>query len=201
EIKKSVNIAGPGAGLLAVSGNDAHRVFDVREGVTARIAGLTVTHGRVVGNNGGGAVLNSGGSLALADDVFSDNVAVGNFSFGNIDTLPVGGAVRNRNNATLTVTNCAFVGNKALGEEGGGNAWGGGLSNDSGSAATVTGCAFTANVAAGGDGGRSTSGQLIVGHGEGGGIANFAACTVRNCTFTANLAAGGSGCAGDAQNA
>ena len=53
-IKKSLDIEGPGASLLAVSGNDTFRVFDVvSEGLTVRIAGLTITHGRTVGNNGG----------------------------------------------------------------------------------------------------------------------------------------------------
>src|SRR5215469_14002535 len=44
-IKKSLDIEGPGADNLAVSGNDTDRVFDiVSEGLTVRIAGLTITH-------------------------------------------------------------------------------------------------------------------------------------------------------------
>jgi hypothetical protein len=45
-INKSVDIEGPGAGLLAVSGSNAVRVFDINEGLTVTIAGLTITHGR-----------------------------------------------------------------------------------------------------------------------------------------------------------
>ena len=43
-IKKSLDIEGPGAGLLAISGNDASRVFDIsqKEAVTVTIAGLTI---------------------------------------------------------------------------------------------------------------------------------------------------------------
>src|SRR3954454_22697440 len=33
-IKKSLDIEGPGAGLLAISGNNANRVFDINEGLT-----------------------------------------------------------------------------------------------------------------------------------------------------------------------
>jgi hypothetical protein len=53
-IKKSVDIEGPGAGLLAISGNDAFRVLDiVSEGIKVTISGLTTTHGQAGGNNGG----------------------------------------------------------------------------------------------------------------------------------------------------
>src|SRR5262245_22697318 len=47
DVKRSLDIEGPGAGLLAVSGNDAIRVFAVSEGLDVTIAGLTITHGRV----------------------------------------------------------------------------------------------------------------------------------------------------------
>src|SRR5215471_19572295 len=45
-INKSLDIEGPGASLLAISGNDTFRVFDVSQGLTVTIAGLTLTHGR-----------------------------------------------------------------------------------------------------------------------------------------------------------
>src|SRR6266566_2540724 len=48
-IKKSLDIEGPGADKLAVSGSDTFRVFDISEGLTVKIAGLTITHGRAVG--------------------------------------------------------------------------------------------------------------------------------------------------------
>ncbi len=49
-IKKSVDIEGPGADKLAVSGNDSNRIFDVGQGLTVTIAGLTMTHGLGTGN-------------------------------------------------------------------------------------------------------------------------------------------------------
>src|SRR5215469_9845224 len=44
-INKSLDIEGPGAGLLAISGNNANRVFDIRGALTVSIDGLTITQG------------------------------------------------------------------------------------------------------------------------------------------------------------
>jgi hypothetical protein len=76
-LKNSVDIEGPGASLLAVSGNDTSRVFDISAGLTVTIAGLTITHGRAAGNQGGGGILNVGSALSLVHDVFSNNRAIG----------------------------------------------------------------------------------------------------------------------------
>src|SRR5262249_10342294 len=67
-INKSLDIEGPGASLLTISGNDTNRVFSVNEGLSVTIAGLTITHGRAGGgSNGsdsaGGGILNVGSSL------------------------------------------------------------------------------------------------------------------------------------------
>src|SRR5438046_1397672 len=63
-INKCLDIEGPGADKLAISGNDTNRVFDISEGFTVRIAGLTITRGRAVGasatGGGGGGILNAG---------------------------------------------------------------------------------------------------------------------------------------------
>jgi hypothetical protein len=45
-IKKSVDIDGPVSSLRAIRGKDTNRVFDISEGLTVSIAGLTITHGR-----------------------------------------------------------------------------------------------------------------------------------------------------------
>src|SRR5262249_5056415 len=45
-ITKNLDIEGPGADQLAVSGNHANRVFDISGGVTVTIAGLTISDGR-----------------------------------------------------------------------------------------------------------------------------------------------------------
>jgi len=57
-ISKDLDIDGPGADQLTVSGNHASRIFSISGGATVTIAGLTITDGRVVGDNGGGAILN-----------------------------------------------------------------------------------------------------------------------------------------------
>src|SRR5437588_4484952 len=72
-IKKSLDIEGPGADKLAVSGSDKYRAFDISEGLTVTIAGLTITHGRTSSGQGGGGILNMGSRLTLAGDVLSDN--------------------------------------------------------------------------------------------------------------------------------
>ena len=44
-VDKSITISGPGSDNLTVDGNFASRVFHVSSGVTATIAGLTITNG------------------------------------------------------------------------------------------------------------------------------------------------------------
>jgi hypothetical protein len=70
-INESLDIEGPGASLLAISGNDANRGFDICEGLTVTIAGLMISHGRAGGSNGSGGILNVGSALDLANDAFS----------------------------------------------------------------------------------------------------------------------------------
>jgi hypothetical protein len=48
-LNKSLDIEGPGAGLLALSGNDTNRIFDINEGLTVTINGLTLAHGQAGG--------------------------------------------------------------------------------------------------------------------------------------------------------
>src|SRR5262249_51632641 len=93
-IKKSLHNEGPGASLLAISGNDTNRVFDISEGLTVTIAELTITQGRAAGGgNGGGAIQNVGSALNLTSDILSYNEALnGGYSIGSS-----GGAVSNRN--------------------------------------------------------------------------------------------------------
>jgi len=75
DITTSVTIDGPGAGTLAVSGNNASAVFQVDGGVSATIAGITVEDGSA-GANGGGGIVNEG-TLRLVDSTVSNNSASG----------------------------------------------------------------------------------------------------------------------------
>jgi hypothetical protein len=75
-ITKDLDIEGPGADNLAVSGNHGSRIFAISGSATVTIAGLTITDGRIVGGEGGG-ILISGGTLILAHDVLSHNQSIG----------------------------------------------------------------------------------------------------------------------------
>jgi hypothetical protein len=198
-IKKSLDIEGPGADKLAVSGSDAFRVFDiVNQGLTVTIAGLTITEGLGSGDLGGGGVLVVGSTLALTNDLFSYNQAVfgGNF-------FASGGALGNWNGASTTVTGCTFLSNVANGQgSNSGVAHGGAIENDGTGAnratLTILNSTFIANKAIGGNGVVATSGKPEVGNAHGGAIANAAhsTLTVAGCTFSDNMAIAGNGGSG-----
>jgi hypothetical protein len=81
-ITDSVDIRGPGAGVLAIHGNDKSRVFRVQNAlstVDAIVSGLTLTHGS---GRFGGAVAVFGGNLTLRNAVVSDSLAL--FTGGNL---------------------------------------------------------------------------------------------------------------------
>ena len=77
-----ISITGPGASSLAVSGNNASRMFEVNAGVTASIARLTIQDGKAGYYNGGG-VDNIFGTLTLTDSTVSGNTTI--FGSGGID--------------------------------------------------------------------------------------------------------------------
>jgi hypothetical protein len=197
-INKSLDFEGPGAGLLAISGNDQNRIFNINEGLTLTINGLTLTHGRAVGGNvngvgGGGAILNVGSVVSLANDVFSQNVSLG--SSGN---QADGGAIANYTSGSLTVTDSTFLNNRADNStEGSHWAEGGAIfSERDGPSIVVTGCMFTGNQAIGGSGGVLPFGAFGFGDASGGAIhIEGPASTLRviNSTFTSNEAIAGSG--------
>jgi hypothetical protein len=194
-IKNSVDIEGPGAASLSISGGDKVRVFDiVSEGLTVQVAGLTITHGRTLSGAGGGGILNTGSSLTLNGDVLSDNEA--------LNAVAQGGAVANHNRGTLITNDTLFIGNQAIASTSGGLGLGGAILNGSfdnkiGATATITGCTFSYNRAVGGDGGV-VSGLFEDGGAYGGGIHNEtgANLTVADCTFTGNQAVAGNGGSG-----
>ena len=214
-ITDHLTIDGPGADLLAVSGNYQSRVFRISGGVTVSIADLSITKGRAAGD--GGAILNTGSTLALDRVVLAENQAVG-ASGGNGRgagvasvsgaTLTVTDSLFNQNQAvggatggvmtfgrgggifalasSLTVSRSTFVANQAIGGAGGGTGQGGGIIADSSSAA-VTDSTFIGNQAIGGNG---SGGNGFAG---GAGMYNIrGTLTVANCTVQGNLVRGGS---------
>src|SRR5712692_10972088 len=113
-IAQSLDIEGPGADKLAVSGNHASRIFAVSGGVTVIIAGLTISDGMVVGGDGGGGILNAGSTLTLANDVLSNNQVL-----SDPGGTAQGGALGNVAGATLTLSNSLFSHNQAKGSSDG----------------------------------------------------------------------------------
>jgi hypothetical protein len=182
-VDKSVTISGPGTASLTVDGNFAGRVFHVSSGVTAAIAGLTITNGSaqddapssgggiysdhatlavdnctVSGNYagwGGGGVHNSSGTLTVTNSTFSGNGAAAPYSVGS------GGGIFTEGydgNATLTVTNSTFSGNLA-------RYAGGGICNDGFGSATLTvsNSTFTGNLDDYGAGAIFNGGSMTIG--------------------------------------
>jgi uncharacterized protein (TIGR03118 family) len=86
-VAKSLDIEGPGAALLTISGNKASRVFDISGSSTSvKIAGLTLADGlasatTATGPSGnitmGGAILNTGAHVTLSGVSMVDNQASG----------------------------------------------------------------------------------------------------------------------------
>jgi hypothetical protein len=193
-VSKSLDIEGPGARLLAISGSHASRVLDISQdqaAVIVTVTGLTIRDGLSSGSDGGGGgILNVSSTLNLTNDVLSSNLALAS----SAKPASVGGAITNRNGGTLTVAVCTFTGNEALGQDGGGRGFGGAIYTLV-AATTVTGCTFTGNVAHGGNGGTATNGASFIGHGFGGAIDTDlgGVTTVVSSIFTGNQAIGGDG--------
>jgi hypothetical protein len=145
-LRKNLIIAGPGANLLTVNGNNASRVFDIQSGTVA-ISGLTITGGNASVSNGGGILIASTGSLVLDSDAISGNRVSG----PGIDS---GGGVSN--NGTLTVTNSTFSGNQA----------GQGGAIDNAGTASITNSTINGNTASssqvGAGGGINNTGSLTL---------------------------------------
>ncbi|HJT36112.1 MAG TPA: hypothetical protein VJ783_29085 [Pirellulales bacterium] len=193
-INKSLGIEGPGASLLAISGNNANRVFDISGGLTVTFNGLTITQGlgkgdvrgQNQGGGGGGAILNGGSTVNLANDIFANNAA-----------LDHGGAITNGPGSVLSVVNCSFLGNQALGQVGSAYVEGGAIWNTdntgAGATATVVDCTFIGNRARAADGGKLTG--SVLGETAGGAIHSEGpdSLTVRNSTFVDNQAIAGNG--------
>lgn len=185
-ITDSLTLNGPGADLLAVSGNGRVRVFTIDDAAAAlpnvSLSGLRITAGNA---SAAGGILNRG-NLTLTGVVLSGNTA----DFG-------GGIV---NFATVTIASSRFSGNVALGD-------GGGIYGAAFSITTITSSTFSGNIAAN-DGGAilTVATALLINStlsgneagGSGGGIFNSNKTTLVNCTLTANRAdSDGNGISGE----
>ena len=126
DIKKNLDIIGPGAANLTISGDNKSRVFLVADDVKANISSLTISRGK---SGAGGGVVNQG-NLTLSSCIVSDNNAL--YGGGLYNYSPFG--------AKLHLSNCAFTRNTA--------AWGGGMATLEGQRETVIDdCTFSDNSA------------------------------------------------------
>ena len=193
-ITDAVRIDGPGAGRMAVSGNDASPVFRIGSGAAVSIDDLTITYGRAVGQGGG---IPNAGTLTLSRTILSDNLAVG-LPGANLGTIvdAFGGGVFNT--GSLTVRHSRFVHNRSTGADGssstiGSSALGGAIMSGGTAAApataTVSHSTFLDNEAVGGAAGNGASRAGI-----GGAVANATGTfTVSHSEFRDNQAVGGAG--------
>jgi hypothetical protein len=119
-LTKNLDIEGPGAAQIAVSGNNASRVFDIASGVNVTLAGLTISNGQVKASSTnsdvyvfGGGIYNAG-TLTLSNCAVSNNLAEADVANSNgflMLAYSYGGGLFNI--GTATVTDCSFTGDTA----------------------------------------------------------------------------------------
>ncbi len=189
-IDHSIDVEGPGAEVITVSGNHASRVFAIAALLTVDISGLTIADGSVTNNDNGGGIYNAG-TLTIANSILSGNSVISDGSG------PDGGGIYS--DGTLIVTGTTFAGNSALTEN---HEFGLGGGIDSSGTATITASLFTGNTGAAGGGGISSSGMLTVtactfsgnsAFSSGGGINSSGTAIITDSTFSHNSALLGAG--------
>ena len=75
-VDEALQVLGPGANVLTINGNNAHRIFNVVSGWGPDVSGLTMTNGNPSRRARGGAILNDAGTLTVQDSNISGNTAV-----------------------------------------------------------------------------------------------------------------------------
>lgn len=187
-ISNSITIVGPGANLLTITGTNSFRAFQVNNGATSSISGLTFY--RCAG------AINNLANLTVSNCVFTD--------------CHRGGGINNSSN--LVVNGCTFTdcrggyGSTTYSEEfpgtsGGAGANGGAVVNSG--ALSANNCQFLNNTA--GWGGTGTPGYMPLysqrtaggnggNGGSGGAVYDTGTAAFTNCTFGGNTSGmGGSG--------
>jgi hypothetical protein len=188
EVSKALELAGPGAGLLTVSGGHASGVFRVTAlaGRSVVLSDITIADGTGAGAfNGrpaGGGLFNDSAAVTLERVLVTGN-RVGS-------PQGIGGGIFNYH-GTLTVLSSTIVGNHAdnLGQDGGLTNWDGSV--------TLTDSSIAGNTAYAEHGSTSNGGTMVVRDclfsGNAGGLGSTGALTVTDCTFTDNTAFTGAG--------
>lgn len=168
-IHKNLTINGPGANLLSVqrstaAGTSNFRIFEVDGEFTVAISGLTIAHGNLPNDNGGG--IYSVGTLTVSNCTVSANAS------------GYGGGIYVTNTSRATITGCTISGNSAT-YNGSGGGFGGGVFNFQGTV-TIESSTISGNTAMNG--------------GYGGGIfTSEGAMTLLDSTVVGNSAGVGGG--------
>jgi len=172
----SVDIVGPGANLLSVSGALTYPILNIAAG-TVDISGLTITGGKTTASGGG--IDNTGGTLTLSNSVVNSNSATSN-----------GGAINN--GGSMLVSNSTFAANKAAS---GSAIYNTGVltmtySTVAGNTASASGGIYNASGAAL----KAVNSTFAGNTGTGSGIYNSGALAVTNSILDATTECSGTGC-------
>ncbi len=211
-IDKNLGIAGPGAAILAISGNSSSRVFEITN-ATVDISGLGIRDGLASGgvvpsgqrgrDNRGGGILNYGVLNLAACEVFNNTVLGGKGGSssslkGSLGGSGEGGGLANYNK--LSLDGCHVHDNTVVGGDGGnaathvpgpgGNGSGGGIYNEGDLA--VIASTISSNTAGYGMRGSSPF-EGLNGVGFGGGLASVAGTVSNGLSTFANNTANGYG--------
>ena len=190
-ITDDVTINGPGAGQLAIDGDNTYRVLELQNGTTDTISGLTIQHGQAPILGGTFAVaggIESGGNTTLDHVVVTDNHAAVTAPL-NSSPESIGGGIDS--GGTLTLTHSTVAHNNSTANASGtgqASAFGGGMALEFGATlhidhSTITGNNATATVTSGS--GSSTTRP------SGGGIYQAGGTlTIDGSTITDNSATG-----------
>ncbi len=214
----SIEIDGPGASLLTIDGNENGRVFQVDQGVTATLSGLTITGGRLstaLAASGGlsailaevGAGLYNDGSVTIDDCTISGNTAAYGGGVGNVGTAALnrctisgnagfqGGGVSNpslNGPASVVLSDCALSGNSSISQSESAPGFGTATFPGQGAVLMNTGtAALTGCTVSGnsvGTGGADLAGSQITGLGGTSLLDNAGTFTMTDSTITGNTA-------------
>jgi hypothetical protein len=134
-INKNLTIQGLGAGNLAISGNNASRVFEVTAGAQVTLSGMTIENGDGQASNSGGILWgsawgNGGGILNQGTLTLSGDTLTGN-------AVPyLGGGIANELGGTVTINGSTIKNNSDDSRGGGAGVYNDGTMTISGSSVT-----------------------------------------------------------------
>jgi len=174
-ITGTVVISGPGSTDITINGDELYRVFEVGNGASLTMSGITIRNGYMA--DSGAGIYNDHGTLSLSECVIADN-----------STVNLGGAGILNDSGTVQLDSCVFADNSA----GTGN--GGGVRNNSGFV-TIVDTTFINNRAFH-NGAIDNSGVMTVTSSlladnqarVAGGIYNNGTLTITNSTLSGNIA-------------